>query len=164
MMCEQAKKIIHNLGLQLHPEGGFYRETYRSQQEIDLPNSVKRSVSTAIYYFLTPETFSEIHRLKNDEIFHFYTGSPVEMLQLFENGDSKIVYIGEDVISGYTPQVVVQKNVWQGARLKKGGQFALLGCTVSPGFDFEDYESGKCEELVKKYPDRKDFIEAITRY
>src|SRR5260370_38227 len=87
-------------------------------------------------------TFSEMHRLASDEVFHFYAGDAVEMLQLIEGGGGKIVVIGSDLMRGQRPQVVVERGVWQGARLVEGGHWALLGCTVSPGFEFEDYESG----------------------
>jgi predicted cupin superfamily sugar epimerase len=122
-----------------------------------------RRTGTAIYYLLEPETFSEIHRLQSDEVFHFYAGDAVEMLQLREGGRGTKVVIGIDLMAGHWPQVVVERGVWQGSRLVKGGRWALLGCTVSPGFEFEDYESGERAELCAGWPDFAEEIRALTR-
>jgi uncharacterized protein len=146
--------------LQLEPltiEGGFFRETYRSTTQIPrpaLPSAYAgpRAVSTCIYYLLTPDTFSVIHRLPGEEIFHFYLGDPVEMLQLHPNGNGEIITLGSDVRSGMRLQHVVSGNVWQGSRLRAGGRFALMGTTVAPGFDYADYEAGNREELLRQFP------------
>src|ERR1039458_5800201 len=103
-------------------------------------------------------TFSELHRVASDEIFHFYLGDPVEMLQLWPDGSGKQVLIGTDIKSGMAPQVVVPHGVWQGARLVPGGEFALLSCTVSPGFEYADYESGSRQFLRWAYPEHRDMI------
>src|SRR5271165_2124106 len=132
--------------LQLTPldvEGGFFRETYRSRWQISaeyLPEGVRgaRSLATAIYYLLTPESYSALHRLPGPEVFHFYLGDPVEMLQLDENGTGRIILLGQDVLGGQVVQTVVAGKVWQGSRLRPGGRFALLGTTMTPGFDFND--------------------------
>jgi predicted cupin superfamily sugar epimerase len=107
--------------------------------------------------------FSALHRVASDEIFHFYLGDPIEMLQLWPDGSSKVVLIGADIEKGMAPQVVVQQGVWQGSRLVDGGQFALLGCTVSPGFAFADYENGSRQLLIQSYPGCKKMICALTR-
>ncbi|MCA9414960.1 MAG: cupin domain-containing protein [Candidatus Omnitrophica bacterium] len=165
---DRIEQIIQKLGLEPHPtEGGFFVETYRSEDVLPkeaLPGRYPsdRNCSTAIYYLLKPGTFSEMHRLPTDEIFHFYLGDPVTMLQLFPDGSSKTIVIGNDVLSGERPQVVVPKGVWQGTCLSEGGEFALLGCTVSPGFDFEDYESGNREKLIREYPDQEEMIARLT--
>jgi len=148
-------------------EGGYYAETYRSSDLISRENlparySGPRNISTAIYYLLEPHTFSALHRVASDEIFHFYMGDPVEMLQLFPDGSGKIVLIGTDVERGMAPQVVAPRSVWQGSRLAGNGKFALLGCTVSPGFDFADFESGSRELLSRSYPQFRDMIYALT--
>jgi uncharacterized protein len=164
-----ADKIIALLNLKPHPEeGGYFVETYRSSETISekaLPSRYKgvRSFGTAIYYLLTPETFSTMHRLRSEEIFHFYLGAPVEMLQLWPDGSGRILILGTDIMNGMEPQAVIPKGVWQGARLLKDGKFALLGTTVSPGFDFADYEFGHREELVKSYPKYRELIIALTR-
>jgi len=163
-----ADEIIALLKLKPHPkEGGFYSETYRADETIPagvLPARYagQRSFGTCIYYLLTPGTFSAIHRLQSDEIFHFYLGDPVEMLRLFPDGRGKTVTIGFDLRTGMMPQVIVPRGVWQGSRLAAGGKFALLGCTVSPGFDFADYEHGRRDDLIRGYPEFRENITALT--
>jgi predicted cupin superfamily sugar epimerase len=162
----KADDIIRTLNLEKHPrEGGFYAETYRSGQIIgnEKDGEKKRSLATAIYYLLTPDSYSEMHRLESDEIFHFYLGDPVEMLQLFPEGRGRIFKIGPDIRKGFIPQVLVPKQVWQGCRLLPGGEFALMGTTMSPGFDYADYESGNRDELIGLYPGFKGVITALTR-
>lgn len=161
-----AEELIAFLGLKPHPrEGGFYRETYRSADRFEaslLPSryGTERSAGTAIYYLLTKDTFSALHRLRTDEVFHFYLGDPVEMLQLLPDGTGRLITLGHDLFAAQSPQVVVPRGVWQGSSLKKGGAFALLGATVAPGFDFADYEAGDGERLTTQYP---KFAETIQR-
>ncbi len=164
-----AEEIKRRLGLEAHPrEGGYFVQTWRSDEQIPpsvLPSrySGPRAAGTAIYYLLEPSNFSEMHRLASDEVFHFYLGDPVEMLQLHPDGSSRVVLLGSDLSAGMLPQLVVPKNVWQGSRLVPGGKVALLGCTVSPGFDYADYETGKCAELSSQYPDEATRIALLTR-
>ena len=163
-------QIIALLNLAPHPkEGGYFIETYRSPETISekrLPSRYRgmRPFGTAIYYLLTPETFSAMHRLQSDEIFHFYLGDPVEMLQLWPDGSGKVLILGSDILSGMQPQVIVPKGVWQGARVLKNGRFALLGTTVSPGFEFADYKSGRRDDLIKSYSQFRDLITALTKH
>jgi len=162
-------QIKEQLGLVAHPEGGYYIQTYKSAESIshtalDPRYPGARATGTAIYYLLEPGTFSELHRLKSDEIFHFYLGDPVEQLQLWPDGSSRLITIGSDLSRGHTPQLVVPKDVWQGARLLAGGSFALLGCTVAPGFEFDDYESGAREPLIRQYPAQRELISSLTRH
>jgi predicted cupin superfamily sugar epimerase len=162
-------EIIERLGLKpLEPEGGFFRETYRSEEVIGregLPPryGTARSHCTAIYYLLTPETFSALHRVKSDEIFHFYAGDPVRMLQLDPEGRGETVILGSDLKAGQTPQHLVRRGVWQGCRLEEGGRFALMGTTVAPGFDYEDFELAGREELMKQFPQFEKEIRRLTR-
>ena len=157
-----AEEVIEVLKLKPHPiEGGYFRETYRSTSTHERHGSV-RSVSTAIYYLLTPKTVSAVHRLPGDELFHFYMGDPVQMLQLWPDGSSKTLTLGTDLSAGHLPQVVVPGGVWQGSVLTEGGSFALLGCTMAPGFDYVDYAAGERAELSTKYPNMKDLIERLT--
>jgi uncharacterized protein len=165
--AEDVKKL---LGLAPHPrEGGWYVRTYEAGELIaaeafgDGRYAGARRTGTAIYYLLEPETFSEMHRLQSDEVFHFYAGDAVEMLQLTANGRGERVVIGNDLAGGQRPQVVVGRGVWQGSRLVAGGRWALLGCTVSPGFEFEDYEAGERVELCKRWPEFAEEIGALTR-
>ena len=163
-----AKQLIAKLRLKLlENEGGHYCETYRSVESIDgenLPERYKtnRCLSTAIYYLLTPKTKSRMHRIISDEIYHFYFGSPVEMLHLYPNGDSNIFYLGNDIMSGQKPQITVPAMVWQGCRLVDGGDVALLGTTVAPGFDPLDYEHGNRNDLLKRFPNHKGIIHDLT--
>jgi predicted cupin superfamily sugar epimerase len=167
MTAADVKKL---LGLQPHPrEGGWYVRTYEATEMVganafgDMRYEGARRTGTAIYYLLEPDTFSEMHRLKSDEVFHFYAGDAVEMLQLTANGKGATVVIGNDMLKGQRPQVVVERGIWQGSRLVEGGRWALLGCTVSPGFEFEDYEEGLREQLCAEWPAFVEEIMALTR-
>ena len=163
-----AQELIDFLRLQPHPkEGGYFRETYRSGETIapaGLPSRYgsARSQGTAIYYLLTPGTFSALHRLQSDEIFHFYLGNPVRMLQLGPDGKGQTIVLGPDVLGGQQVQVVVPRGVWQGSMLEPGGSYALLGCTVAPGFEYVDYEHGRRAELIEQHPDYAELIEKLT--
>jgi len=164
-----ADEIRKYLKLQPHPaEGGYFVETYRSEHLL-APNTLPagypaaRSVSTAIYYLLTHDSFSAMHRLRGDEIFHFYLGDPVELLQINTNGVGEVVVLGQDIVSGMRLQHVVPGGAWQGSRLRAGGKYALLGTTVAPGFDYEDFEIGEREELIIEFPQFAGIIRALTR-
>ncbi|PZC47994.1 MAG: hypothetical protein C1O27_000879 [Chloroflexi bacterium] len=162
-------EVIAELGLVPHPaEGGYFVETYRSDEYIGsgaLPDRYEgdRAHGTSIYYLLTPDSFSAMHSLQSDEVFHFYLGDPVEMLHLWPDGSGTVPTLGNDIMRGMKPQIVVPRGVWQGARLRAGGAFALMGTTVAPGFDFADFEHGQREDLIKNYPDHEAMITALTR-
>jgi uncharacterized protein len=166
-----ASQVIEALGLCPHPiEGGYFRETYRSDGSIPaaaLPTGYRteagRSFGTAIYYMLTAETFSEMHRLPTEEVFHLYLGGPVRMLQLFPDGNGREVIIGGDILASQQPQLVVPPGVWQGSRLEPGVEFALLGATMAPGFDYADYEQGRRGDLSAQYPKYAPIIRELTR-
>jgi predicted cupin superfamily sugar epimerase len=158
-----ANEIKSLLKLDPHPvEGGFYRRTYTSAGTVELPRGV-RAQGTAIYYLLEAGTFSELHVLESDEIFHFYVGDPVEMLQLHPDGRSVVLTLGPDLAAGQQVQVVVRAGVWQGTRLIGDGKVALLGCTVTPGFDFADYRNAQYTELAANWPEQAERIRAMTR-
>jgi len=157
-----AQEIIYLLGLQPLPEeGGFYHETYRCQETVEGAYG-PRSLSTCIYYLVTPESFSGIHRLPSDEIFHFYLGDPVEILRLYPDGSGEVSVMGHDLAASQRPQLLVPRGTWQGSALAPGGRFALLGTVVSPGFDFADYESGPRARLQADYPAFRDQIARLT--
>jgi len=164
-----ARQLIAMLDLRPLPlEGGYYRETYRASDR--LPASalaahypMAKSACTAIYYLLTPETFSALHRLPTDEIFHFYLGDPVHMLQLPPDGDGCIVMLGSDLNARQHPQLLVPRGTWQGSRLAPGGSFALLGTTMAPGFDFEDFEPADRNYLIARYPAFANQIDRLIR-
>lgn len=163
-----ADDLIRVLQLQPHPkEGGYFRETYRAAETLPA-NALAaryggaRSISTAIYYLLTATTYSALHRLQSDEVFHFYLGAPVKMLQLFPDGNGRTIVLGPDLQAGQQVQVTVPRGVWQGSVLEPKGDFALLGCTVAPGFDYADYEGGRREELTAQYPQFAELIRRLT--
>lgn len=162
------QNIIKALGLTPHPmEGGYFVETWRSEEAVAaeaLPGRYggSRNLGTAIYFLLTHDTFSEMHRLPSDEVFHHYLGDAVEMLLLEPGGEGRVVQLGKGIAQGERPQVVVPKGVWQGSRLRQPHGFALLGCTVAPGFDFEDYERADQDVLVREFPEQKEKILALT--
>lgn len=165
MTADEIKRLLN---LAPHPrEGGSFAETWRAEETVQhesLPPRYPsaRSAGTCIYYLLEPGTFSEMHRLASYEIFHFYLGDPVEMLQLAPDGAGRTVILGNDLAAGQCPQVIVPKFVWQGSRLVPGGKVALLGCTVSPGFDYADYEAGSAASLVPEYPKYAELIRLLT--
>jgi predicted cupin superfamily sugar epimerase len=165
MTAEEIKTLLN---LKPHPvEGGWFRRTYTSPVSVALLGGV-RPYGTAIYYLLEAGTFSEMHVLTSDEIFHFYLGDPVEMLQLLPDGGSALVTLGPDVQAGQYVQLVVPAGVWQGTRLiddggAGDGKVALLGCTVTPGFDFADYRNAGADELIAKWPHEAERIRKLTR-
>ena len=164
-----VEEIRKWLKLQPHPaEGGYFVETYRSEYLLAkdvLPAGYPgdRAVATAIYYLLTPDSFSAMHRLRGDEIFHFYLGDPVELLQINANGNGKVFVLGQDIVAGMHLQHVVPGGAWQGSRLRAGGKYALLGTTVAPGFDYQDFEIGERDELVAEFPQFAALIKSLTR-
>jgi len=166
MTAEEVKQLLQ---LQRMPqEGGFFRETYRSRWQVSaeyLPDGFRgsRSIGTAIYYMITPESFSALHRLPGSEVFHFYAGDPAVMLQLLPDGTSQTITLGTDLLAGQQPQVIVRGHVWQGCRLAPGGQWALLGTTMSPGFDRADYEHADRDQLIAAYPGAGQQIREYTR-
>jgi uncharacterized protein len=164
-----AKEIQELLKLQPLPvEGGYFAETYRSkftlsQRSLPFGHPGERALSTAIYYMLTPDTFSAMHRLKGDEVYHFYLGDPAEMLILKPDGSGETLLMGQEIASGMRLQHVVRGGVWQGSRLVPGGKFALLGTTMAPGFDPADFELGARDELSARYPACAELIAVLTR-
>ena len=158
-----ADQIRQMLRLEPHPvEGGWYRRTYTSDVSVALLRGV-RPYSTTIYYLLEQGAFSEMHVLASDEIFHFYLGDPVEMLQLLPDGGSALYTLGPDLQAGQHVQFVVPAGVWQGTRLIEGGKVALLGCTVTPGFDFADYRNAPADQLIAQWPQEAERIRKLTR-
>jgi uncharacterized protein len=160
MTADEIKRLLR---LEPHPiEGGWFRRTYTSPVSVALLGGV-RPYGTAIYYLLEEGSFSEMHVLTSDEIFHFYLGDPVEMLQLWPSGESRAVTLGPDLAAGQHVQLVVPAGVWQGTRLIGEGKVALLGCTVTPGFDFADYRNASADELIRTWPHEAERIRKLTR-
>lgn len=164
-----AQELIEIFDMKILPEeGGYYSETHRPDHLIprsSLPNEYdsERSLSTAIYYMLTPDTKSLLHRLPTDEVYHFYLGDPVLMLNLYPDGSSSKIVLGHDIAQGQSVQLVVPKGVWQGSYLLQGGEFALMGTTMAPGFDFADNEMGSRDSIIKQYPSEEDLILKLTK-
>lgn len=162
-----AEKIIKELGLQKHPEGGFFFETYRSEELFEKEQLPKRygdsrCHSTAIYFLITSENFSAFHRIKTDEIFHYYAGSPATITQIDKAGKLTENIMGNDITNGERPQVIVKADNWQALKCKEDG-FTLLGTTVAPGFDFADFEMAKKEKLLSSFPQHASIIENLAR-
>jgi uncharacterized protein len=157
----RADEIIRCLGLERLPhEGGYFRETYRSKGVIP---GLQRHFSTAIYYLITPAEFSALHQICYDEVFHFYLGDPVEMLQISPQGQLSKIILGSAITKGQQVQALAPGEFWQGSRLVEGGQWALLGTTVAPGFDFKDFKMGERRSLLKQYPQHHEEILRFTR-
>lgn len=162
-----ADEIISRLGLKpLDIEGGYFRETHRADEMITqaaLPARYggPRSHLTVIYYLLTPQTRSRLHRVKSDEVYHFLLGDPVTMLQLHPAGGGETLVLGQDLSAGQQLQTVVPHMSWQGAMLRDGGQRALMGVTVAPGFEYEDFELAERVDLLAEYPQFAGLIEKL---
>ena len=162
------KEIVQQLDLQPHPEGGYFKETYRSEAQI--PNVIlgdafdgPRNICTGIYYLLESGDFSALHKINQDEMWHFYLGDGLELTQISQSGELTTVTIGNDLLKGEVLQHVVPSQFWFGARVVKPNSFALVGCTVAPGFDFNDFVLGDRAMLLNKFPEHKDCIESLTR-
>lgn len=160
--------LIELLELQPHPEGGYFKETYRSNGIIPqdcLPEefSGKRNHSTGIYYLLQSDDFSAFHKINQDEMWHFYSGDALELSMISEDGILSTIHIGSNIKEGQVFQFVVPKQYWFAARVLKPNSYAFLGCTVSPGFDFKDFTLASRIELIKKFPQHRDIIKALTR-
>lgn len=147
-----AEAVVRHLGLRPHPEGGFFRETYRSGLTLDLPDGRRRAASTAIHYLLPAGTWSAWHRVRSDEVWHHYDGGALR-LHLLGAGTRRL-HPGD-------PQAVVPAGVWQAAEPE--GEAVLCGCTVAPGFDFEDFEMGHADELLADHPDQEALIRRLLR-
>jgi hypothetical protein len=162
----KIQNIIKRLKLEPHPEGGYFKETYRSAGEINQLNANyqgKRNYSTCIYYLLTSDAFSAFHRIKQDEIWHFYDGSPVNLHQISPDGSYSSIIIGRDIDKGQQPQFVVKGGIWFAATVVNENDFSLVGCTVSPGFDFRDFEIADRSKLVINHPKHIKIITELTR-
>ncbi|MEP3386875.1 MAG: cupin domain-containing protein [Reichenbachiella sp.] len=163
-MRKPANYWIERLELEPHPEGGFFKETYRSSvsaEFTDFPSG--RNVSTGIYFFLTSENFSAFHRIKSDEMWHFYAGDALSISVIDKNGKANEIILGLDLEKGQVPQAVVPANCWFASKVKDGGEYGLVGCTVSPGFDFEDFKMADRQHLIAEYPRHKELITSLTR-
>ncbi len=162
-MNKEAEKIIKALNLQKHPEGGYFSEIYRSKEEISsLPERFKHahSLYTSIYFLLQENDYSAFHILMSDEVWHFYEGTVLDIHIIRKDGSLETVSLGRDTAKGERYQYLVESGQYFSAEVRDKTSFALVGCTVSPGFEYEDFEMPEREELMKRYPLH---IKTITR-
>ncbi len=161
----QTADIVRQLGLMPHPEGGYFRESYRAATAIpagalDRRYGGDRATSTAIYYLLEAGQRSALHRLRSDEVFHFYAGDPLNIIEIAPDGRLTETLLGADLAAGAIPQHVIPAGAWFGA--VPAGRFSLVGCTVAPGFDFADFELAETAALLAAFPQHAAWIERLT--
>lgn len=163
-MNQEAQFLIKKLDLVPHEEGGYFRVTYESKQQIEIPGyNGKRRIGNAIYYLMTGDKVNPFHRLKSDELWHFYSGSPFTLYTIDPNGKLSKIPMGQDIRAGQTVQAVMESGTWFGGELDDPNSYCLIGCTVGPGFDLLDFEIGNRDILLKQYPEHKSVIERIAR-
>lgn len=163
-----VETYVQLLQLEPHPEGGFYKRTYESELQLKpsaLPNSFTgdRFASTAIYFLLGGKDFSAFHRIKSDELWHFYDGGGLHIYVINPNGEAEVLKLGNDLKNGYSFQLVVKAGCWFASKPANENSFSLVGCTVAPGFDFADFEMAKRDELLKEYPQHINWVEELCR-
>lgn len=161
-------EIATSLNLKPHPEGGYFRETYRSVDVIDkncLPSgfSSARNLSTAIYFLIGLGNFSAFHRILSDEMWHFYVGEPLHIHEIKPDGTYKLIKLGLNFSDGYEPQAIVPAHSWFASECATPKGWSLVGCTVSPGFDFTDFELAERKRLISKFPEQEQLITRLTR-
>ena len=162
-MRDVIRGWVDALDLKPHPEGGYYRETYRA--ETNVPTTFgDRSASTAIYFLVPSNSFSSLHRIASDEVWHFHAGGALEIVVINEAGERRDLHLGLDLAAGERPQHVVKGGDWFGARLRRPEDgYALVSCTVAPGFDFADFVMAKRASLLRFFPQHADIVTALTR-
>jgi len=166
---QRVHELIAMLGLERHPEGGYYRETYRSEESIaeeNLPERFSggaRPFSTAIYFLLADDDFSALHRIKSDEIWHYHSGEILVIHEFDQSGQYTRHRLGNACDAEVSFQVVVKAGSWFGATLERAARYTLVGCTVSPGFDFRDFELADRAEMLRLFPDFEEILERLTR-
>lgn len=164
MEKKNAEYWIERLDLSKHPEGGYYKETYRADLGSEFNGFAgRRNVSTGIYFLMTTGNFSAFHKIKSDEMWHFYSGDPITIYVLTRDIGLQTIRLGLDLDGGQVPQAVVPANCWFGSRVEGEGKYGLVGCTVAPGFDFEDFVMAERSELQDEFPDHHAIIAELTR-
>lgn len=161
--------LIETLDLQPHPEGGFFKETYRSDATIyngHLTGKYEgdRHYSTAIYFMLTSDMFSAFHRIEQDELWFFHQGSPIELHTISEGGEHEVHIIGNNILNGEKPQLTVPGRYWFAAKVLQPNSHSLVSCTVAPGFDFRDFVLPSQLELMNLFPQHESVIKEFTRF
>lgn len=154
---------IDQLQLEHHPEGGYYKETYRSKENVINRNGVQRSASTGIYFLMTSDNFSAFHKIESDEMWHFYDGAPLSVYIILPDGVLKVLKIGSAIDKGEQLQAVVPAGCWFASRVDIPDAYSLVGCTVAPGFDFNDFVMADQNTLTNVYPLHQQIISELTR-
>lgn len=154
----RVNELITELQLMPHPEGGYFTETYRSNSVID---SIDRNTSTAIYYLLRSDEISRFHRIKSDEVWHHYEGSPVTIHVIHQDSLYEALYLGKEISKGQKPQHVVPAGAWFGVTVDDPDSYTLCGCTVAPGFDFNDFEMGNRYQMLQAFPEHEAIIKTL---
>lgn len=164
------EELIKTYNLQSHPEGGYYKETYRSKDVIETNSETQaqafpngRSFATAIYFLIEKNNFSAFHKIKSDETWHFYEGDALEVIEIDLEGNLIKTKVGRNIGAGEVFQYTVKAGHWFGSRVLEGGEYSFVGCTVAPGFDFRDFEIAKRKELQDKFPQHAEIIAQLTR-
>ncbi|MBT8263299.1 MAG: cupin domain-containing protein [Bacteroidia bacterium] len=165
---DAIEEIIANLQLQPHPEGGYYRETYRSEGTIPVsvlgePYSGDRNIATGIYFLITSGDFSAFHKIHQDEMWHYYKGAAMNLHLIAPDGKYTLKKIGNDLTTGEVPQHTVPGGYWFASEVSEENSFSLMGCTVAPGFDFKDFEMPSGSKLIGLFPQHKNIIDQLTR-
>jgi predicted cupin superfamily sugar epimerase len=164
-VTNRVRELIETLALVPHPERGYYVETHRAPARVhSASHAGERSASTAIYFLIgQDEPITFLHRLASDEVFHLYEGGPLEVLRLLPDGSSDVARLGLDLARGQRPQLVLSRGTWFGTELCAGATHCLIGCTVAPGFEFEDFELADAAELMRRYPEQRERIARMRR-
>ena len=168
IMQKDIANLVSQLDLIPHPEGGYYKQVYKSSEVIKkqhLPERFTgdRSFCTSIYYLLPGDTFSSFHRIKSDETWHFYQGTTLSIYIIDINGYHSVEKLGLDISAGEKPQITVNAGCWFAAKVDEENFYTLSGCTVSPGFEFEDLEMGVRDKMIKDFPQHAELITILTR-
>ncbi|MEK5233949.1 cupin domain-containing protein [Lysinibacillus sp. FSL K6-0232] len=156
-MKYSAQYFIEQLNLTEHPEGGYYKSSFRASDEIAI-RAVQRPIYTSIYFLLRSQDISHLHRLQSDELWYYHAGSPLTVHMIFPDGTYEAKKLGLNIEAGEVPQIAVPKNTIFGSSVDEAQTFSLVGCMVAPGFDFEDFELFTQEELLAAYPQHQEVI------
>lgn len=166
-MLKNSKYWIEKLDLKKHPEGGYFKEVYRSEEIVKkehLPKhfSGNRCFSTSIYFLLEGSEYSAFHKIMSDEIWHFYSGTSLTIFVINNDGKLEKIYLGNKPDKGEKLQAIIKKGCWFAVKVNNKNSYGLVGCTVAPGFDFNDFELAKKDNLIKLYPEHKAIIEELS--
>ncbi len=165
-MYDRKSELIQLLNLQPHPEGGYFTETYRSEEKLSGTEATfpaGRNLKTGIYYLLGSDDISHFHRIKSDEMWHHYEGSSITIHLIQQDGLYRALYLGKELSNEQKPQLVVPANTWFGVTVDEPNSYSLCGCTVSPGFDFIDFEMAGRYQMLQAFPEHSEIIRMLTK-